>query len=152
MQDRTFLVLGGAGMVGFEVAREVANRFRPERVVLASLPEGEVERAVERLRLLIPPSVEVIGEWGDLFVRAEFAKQERRRLMEDEACRRAIFDDLLGPLDAAYGRSQLALVFARHRPDVVVDAINTATAISYQDVYSAAAFGRARLAHPPDRR
>ncbi len=140
MQDRTFLVLGGAGMVGFEVAREVANRFRPERVVLASLPEGEVARAVERLRLLIPPSVEVIGEWGDLFVRAEFAKQERRRLMEDEACRRAIFDDLLGPLDAAYGRSQLALVLARHRPDVVVDAINTATAISYQDVYSAAAF------------
>lgn len=140
MQDRTFLVLGGAGMVGFEVAREVANRFRPERVVLASLPEGEVAQAVERLRLVIPPDVEVIGEWGDLFVRAEFARQERRCLMEDEACRRAIFDDLLGPLDAAYGRSQLALLFARHRPDVVVDAINTATAISYQDVYSAAGF------------
>ncbi|HSQ38017.1 MAG TPA: hypothetical protein VLS92_09015 [Acidimicrobiia bacterium] len=138
MADRTFLVLGGAGMVGFEVAREVANRFRPERVVLASLPQGEVERAVDRLRLLAPSEVEVIGEWGDLFVRAEFAGRERRRLMEDRDCRRAIFDDLLGPLDAAYGRSQLALLLARHRPDVVVDAINTATAISYQDVYSAA--------------
>ena len=146
MADRTFLVLGGAGMVGFEVAREVANRFRPERVVLASLPRAEVERAADRLRLLAPPEVEVIGEWGDLFVRAEFAGQQRRRLMEDEECRRAIFDDVLGPLDAAYGRSQLALLLARHRPDVVVDAINTATAISYQDVYSAAGFAE-RDAH-----
>jgi len=138
VQDRTFLVLGGAGMVGFEVAREVAARFRPELVVLASLPEDEVERAVDRLRRLVPPGVEVAGEWGDLFVRTEFARRERPRLMEDEDCRRAIFDDLLGPLDAAYGRSQLAHLLARYRPDVVVDAINTATAISYQDVYSAA--------------
>ncbi len=138
MQDRTFLVLGGAGMVGFEVAREVATRLQPERVVLASLPNDEVERAVDHLRRLVPPEVEVIGEWGDLFVRAEFARRERRRLMEDEDCRRAIFDDLLGPLDAAYERSHLARLLARHRPDVVVDAINTATAISYQDVYSAA--------------
>jgi hypothetical protein len=144
--DRTFLVLGGAGMVGFEVAREVAARFRPERVVVASLPRDEVERAVERLRRLTPPGVEVIGEWGDLFVRAEFAQRERRHLMEDDDGRRAIFDDLLGPLDAAYGRSQLALLLTRYRPDVVVDAINTATAISYQDVYSAAGFAE-RNAH-----
>jgi hypothetical protein len=144
--DRTFLVLGGAGMVGFEVAREVATRFRPERVVVASLSQDEVERAVERLRRLTPPGVEVIGEWGDLFVRAEFAQRERRHLMDDDDGRRAIFDDLLGSLDAAYGRSQLALLLTRYRPDVVVDAINTATAISYQDVYSAAGFAE-RDAH-----
>jgi NAD(P)-dependent dehydrogenase (short-subunit alcohol dehydrogenase family) len=138
VQDRTFLVLGGAGMVGFEVAREVATRLRPERVVLASLPADEVERAAERLRRLVPPTVEVVGEWGDLFVREDFAERRRTDLMEDQVCRRAIFDDLLGPLDAAYERSRLAHLLARHRPDVVVDAINTATAISYQDVYSAA--------------
>jgi NAD(P)-dependent dehydrogenase (short-subunit alcohol dehydrogenase family) len=138
VQDRTFLVLGGAGMVGFEVAREVAARLHPERVVLASLPTDEVQQAVDRLRRLVPPTVEVIGEWGDLFVREEFSESRRPDLMEDQDCRRAIFDDLLGPLDAAYERSCLARLLARHRPDVVVDAINTATAISYQDVYSAA--------------
>ena len=138
MQDRTFLVLGGAGMVGFEVAREVAARLHPERVVLASLPADEVQQAVERLRRLVPPTVEVTGEWGDLFVREEFSESRRPDLMEDQDCRRAVFDDLLGPLDAAYERSCLARLLARHRPDVVVDAINTATAISYQDVNSAA--------------
>jgi hypothetical protein len=136
--DRTFLVLGGAGMVGFEAAREVGTRLRPELLVLASLPEDEVQQAVERLRQLIPPEVQVVGEWGDLFVRADFARRGRRDLMEDEGCREAIFDDLLGPLEDAYRRSCLADLITRYRPNVVIDAINTATAISYQDVYTAA--------------
>lgn len=138
MQDRTFLVLGGAGMVGFEVAREVCTRLRPQRMVLASLPEEEVQAAVARLRRLAPPEVQVTGEWGDLFVREEFTHRARRDLMDDPEGRERIFDDLLGPLDAAYERSALARLIARHRPDVVIDAINTATAISYQDVYTAA--------------
>ncbi|MBP1631751.1 MAG: hypothetical protein H6Q11_39 [Acidobacteria bacterium] len=138
MADRTFLVLGGAGMVGFEVAHQVALSLHPERIVLASLPAEGVARAVERLRTLVPADVEVLGEWGDLFVREEFSYRARRELFEDEACRRAIFDDLFGPLDAAYARSRLARLVAAHRPDVVIDAVNTATAISYQDVHTAA--------------
>ena len=138
MTDRTFLVLGGAGMVGFEVAHQVANALRPERVVITSLPEDGMVRAVERLRGLVPPGVEIVGEWGDLFVREEFTKGDRRLLLEDPACREAIFADLLGPLDAAFQRSRLARLIATHRPDVVIDAINTATAISYQDVYTTA--------------
>jgi len=136
--DGTFLVLGGAGMVGFEVAHQVASSLHPRRVVLASLPADAVAAAVERLRGLVPPEVEIVGEWGDLFVREEFSHRPRRELFEDVACRRSIFDDLFGPLDAAYERSRLARLVAAHRPDVVVDAINTATAISYQDVYTAA--------------
>jgi hypothetical protein len=136
--DRTFLVLGGAGMVGFEVAHQVATQLHPERVVLASLPEDGVTRAVSRLQGLVGPGVQVAGEWGDLFVRDEFSRRPRHELFEDEACRRAIFDDLFGPFDAAYERSRLARLIATWRPDVVVDAINTATAISYQDVTTAA--------------
>ena len=134
MADETFVVLGGAGMVGFEVARQVAHAFRPRRIVLASLPADGVERAVDRLRSLVPPGVEVLGEGGDLCVREEFSRRPRQELFDDEACRRAIFDDLFGPLESAYARSRLARLVAAHRPDVVVDAVNTATAISYQDV------------------
>jgi len=136
--DRTFLVLGGAGMVGFEVAHRLAVSLKPERLVITSLPREGLEQATARLRRLVPPEVEIAGEWGDLFVREEFSHLERRQLLEDPASRRAVFDDLLGPLDAAYERSRLARLIAAHRPDVVVDAINTATAISYQDVYTAA--------------
>jgi hypothetical protein len=82
--------------------------------------------------------MEITGEWGDLFVREEFAHRPRRELFDDETCRRAIFADLFGPLDAAYERSRLARLIIALRPDVVIDAINTATAISYQDVTTSA--------------
>jgi hypothetical protein len=45
-------------------------------------------------------------------------------------------DDLFGPLPEAYGRSALVQLIQQYRPNVLVDSINTATAISYQDVES----------------
>jgi hypothetical protein len=138
VQDPTFLMLGGAGMVGFEVAHRVAVELHPERVVIASLSADEVAKAVDRLRRLVPSGVEVTGEWGDLFVRDEFAHRDRRQLLDDETCRQAVFADLLGPLEEAYQRSRLARLMAAYRPSVVIDAVNTATAISYQDVFTAA--------------
>jgi len=138
VQDRTFLVLGGAGLDGYQVAHRIAAELRPERIVIASLTQDKVEQAIAGLRALVPPDVELVGEWGDLFLREEYSGMSRADLLEDDAARDGVFEDLLGPLEAAYGRSRLAHVVARHRPDVVVDAINTATAISYQDVYSSA--------------
>jgi hypothetical protein len=58
-------------------------------------------------------------------------------LLNDPQCREGVFEDLLGSFDEAYRRSRLAGLIARYRPDVVVDGVNTATAISYQDVYTA---------------
>ncbi|MCA1616443.1 MAG: hypothetical protein LC800_20575, partial [Acidobacteria bacterium] len=52
---------------------------------------------------------------------------------------------LFGDFDAAYARSQLVQLILEHRPDVVVDCINTATGISYQDVYTAAGAGKLRF-------
>lgn len=123
-------------MVGFQVAYRIALDVRPERIVIASLYEEEVEQGVAGLRDLVPPGVEIIGEWGDVFVRDEFARRPRRELLDDPVARDAIFDDLLGPIDGAFRRSRLARLIGEYRPDVIVDGVNTATAISYQDVYT----------------
>ena len=138
MADRTFLVLGGAGMVGFEVAHQVAHSLRPERVVLASLPAEQVAA-----RRGTPAQPGAAGRRGRRGVGRPVRPRgvlppAAREFFDDETCRRAIFDDLFGPLDAAYERSRLARLVAACRPDVVIDAVNTATAISYQDVYTAA--------------
>jgi hypothetical protein len=138
VSDRTFLVLGGAGLVGYQVAHRISADLHPERIVIVSLAEADVESAVEGLRALAPPDVEIIGEWGDVLVREDFSRAGRRALIEDHTTRELAFEDMLGPIDGAYERSRLAHLIDRYRPDVVIDAINTATAISYQDVYTSA--------------
>lgn len=138
MPDRTFLVLGGAGMVGYHAAHRIAVDLQPGRIVIVSLREDEVAAAVENLRRVAPPGVEIVGESGDVFVREEFTHLDRKALIKDRSNRERAFEDMLGPINEAYERSRLAQLIGRYRPDVVLDAINTATAISYQDVYTSA--------------
>lgn len=134
----TFLILGGGGMVGLQIARRIANDLFPRRIIIASLYEEEVLQALNELRTMFTETdIEFEGFWGDIFVRAEFANCPRQELLEQDSCREALFADLFEPLDQTYARSQLVQLILLHRPNVVVDSINTATAISYQDVYSA---------------
>jgi hypothetical protein len=60
--------------------------------------------------------------------------ERRRRLMLSEAHREKLYDDLFGDIEEVYNRSSLVQLILRFKPDVIVDCINTATAISYQDV------------------
>ncbi len=131
--DRSVLVLGGAGLVGAQVVREIARELEPERIIVASLYRGDVREFLHVIRREFP-QVEFIGAWGDIFVRDEFSMERRRRLMLSEAHREKLYEDLFGDIEEVYNRSALVQLILRFKPDVIVDCINTATAISYQDV------------------
>lgn len=133
--DRSLLVLGGAGLVGSQIVRECARELEPERIVVASLFRGEVREFLHDVRREFP-HIDFVGAWGDVFVRRSFSMERRRRLLQSQVRREMLFDDLFGDIDAAYGRSALVQLILRYRPNVIVDSINTATAISYQDVES----------------
>ncbi|MDR9450371.1 MAG: hypothetical protein RI637_04045 [Acidimicrobiia bacterium] len=152
MRDETFLLLGGAGLVGTQVARRIISDLEPRRVVIGDLVEEGSIRAVEDLRSLFPhTATEIIGEWGDVFLRESFSRRPRDELLEDPDAREGIFSDLLGPIDAAYQQSSLARLILQHRPNVIVDCINTATAISYQDVYTTSIIAKQTISEvPPD--
>ncbi|MGB3716075.1 MAG: hypothetical protein WA996_16740 [Candidatus Promineifilaceae bacterium] len=134
-RDQCMLVLGGAGLVGSQVVREIARELEPERIVIASLYRGEVREFVHDLRREFP-QVDFVGVWGDIFVRDEFTMERRGRLLQSRSRRATLYNDLFGNIDDAYEHSTLVQLILQHRPDVIVDAINTATAISYQDVNS----------------
>ena len=141
-RDERVLILGGAGLVGLQCAKKIARKHRPKRIVIASLFRKETREAVTALRKAFP-SVEFEGYYGNLFVRgAPTSIEERapepspREFVDTPENRRAIFDDTYGDLETAYRESCLAALIRRVQPEVVVDTVNTATGISYQDLFS----------------
>ncbi len=134
-RDERILVLGGAGLVGAQIVRSIARELEPATIAVASLFRGEVREFLHDLRREFP-HIHFVGAWGDLFLREEFKLERRRRLLQSQMRIEMIYEDLFGDLDEAYGRSALVRLIQQLRPHVVVDCINTATAISYQDVES----------------
>jgi len=146
VKNESFLILGGAGLVGLQIARRLAHDLAPRKIVIASLYRDEVEGAVSGLRKMFggrPTQFE--GEFGDVFLRDEFAHEPRGRLLQSYLRREELFTDLFGPLEAAYANSRLVQLVLKHRPDVIVDSINTATALSYQDVYTASVLAKRQV-------
>ncbi|MDT8306398.1 MAG: hypothetical protein RRC07_10720, partial [Anaerolineae bacterium] len=68
LRNETFLVLGGAGLVGSQIVRELARQLEPRKIVVASLFRGEVREFLRDLRKKFP-HVQFVGAWGDVFVR-----------------------------------------------------------------------------------
>ncbi len=133
-----YLILGGAGLVGTQVCRQISRLFSPARLVVASLLEREARDACSRLAVEFP-ATQFIPEWGDLFVPTAWAHLPRRELLADRDRRRTLLQQLFGNFDAAYQDNHLVAIIGRHRPSVVVDCVNTATGLSYQNVFEGAA-------------
>ena len=133
--DTTIFILGGAGLVGTQISYQVARDLRPRKIVIASLFQKEVRDLARGLRKEFP-AIRFVELWGTIFVRSEFARADRDELLASPARRRALYDDLFGALGGAYERSMLAGAIREHGADVLIDCVNTASGISYQDVYT----------------
>ena len=139
-QKECYLILGGAGLVGKQVAHRIAtdNNLSPRKIVIASLYSHEHENALAYLRKAPGnKSIEWVGEHGNIFVRNEYADANPKELLADPSHREALFADLFDKIEDAYEHSRLVTIIRRHQPDVIIDSINTATAISYQNHYTA---------------
>jgi len=134
-RDECILVLGGTGLVGSQIVREVGRELAPKKIVIASLFQEEVETFLGEAAVEFP-GIEFVGAWGNIFVRDSFCLAPRPRLLASKDNREMLYDDLFGDIDETYARSSLVQLVKEHKPDVMIDCINTATAISYQDTES----------------
>src|SRR5262249_21430110 len=135
VSEQTVMILGGAGLVGTQVAHKVARDLAPATIVIASLFQKEVRELVHELRREFP-AIRFSELVGNLFVRSEFAREDRTDIIASPARRRALYQDLFAGLEDAYEGSMLVAALREHRPEVIIDCVNTASAISYQDVYT----------------
>lgn len=148
---KSALVLGGYGLVGTAVCRRLLQH-RPERLVVASLRRDEAEAAAEDLRREFPDQKRiVVPAWGDILLRAEWQEAQdgihpRQAVLGDPARRRRLVGDILDELDAGILEASLLyqLITGSARgldgraADIVIDSVNTATAVAYQNVFQTA--------------
>ena len=140
VKNSTVLILGGAGLVGQSVARRLL-REGPRRVVIGALYREDAEATVEEFREAgRSRGVRIDAVWGDLFVLDSMRERPRSEILEDAESRTSLVDDLYSELtDEVFRRSALGTLLLDVRPDIVVDCINTAGALAYQDIFSSVA-------------
>ncbi|GJQ21178.1 MAG: hypothetical protein HBSIN02_15330 [Bacteroidia bacterium] len=139
IKNNTVLVLGGWGLVGSAVVRQVMDE-QPKRIIVTSLLEREARQAVDEFRKEYPraPKGQFVPWWGDIFMRNEFKDRTREELLQNDSTRQKLIDDLLDELSpAVIQRSAIYQLLDKYRPEIVVDCINSATAIAYQDLFQA---------------
>ncbi len=138
IQNKTVLVLGGWGLVGNAVSRKLVDE-NPRRIIITSLKLSEAQDAVEKLRKEFPHKGEdYFVPWGgDVFVRNEFKDLNRMSLLADKEKRSILMQDVMEELtEKILKSSALYNLLSTYKPEIIIDCINTATAIAYQDVYS----------------
>lgn len=148
IKGRSVLLLGGSGLVGMAVARQLAAHS-PRAVVVTGLTRGEAERAVDELRAeqVFGESTQLSAEWGDIFLPEKLKDKTRRDVLENASARGDLIDDLYGELNEdVVNRSTLGALLLRHKPEIVIDTVNTATAFAYQNIFDLATSIRATAA------
>ncbi len=134
IRGKSVLILGGYGLVGQAVARRLLGE-RPREMTLLSLKQEEAEEAVASVRGEAE-GVALHAAWGDVFAFADLKDRPRREVYADRGLRTRMIESLIDPLsDAAAGQYYLYQLVTGRRPEIIVDAVNTATGIAYQDVY-----------------
>ncbi|HTG32586.1 MAG TPA: short-chain dehydrogenase [Thermoanaerobaculia bacterium] len=125
IENRKILVLGGYGLVGTAVCRELLSR-RPREIQIHSLRIEESQKAVEELRGEAGSTVLSVSS-GNIFgllqegSKRDLIRAELRRLDDEDLDTFVLYD-----------------VLAKSRPDIVVDCVNTSTGIAYGDIFRSA--------------
>lgn len=149
INNSTVLVLGGFGLVGHAICRKIMEHS-PKKLIVTSLKQSEAEQAVEKLRSEFPTVSPSTFEawWGDIFTRTEWKDTTKNSLLSHDITRTEVVDDIFNELSAErLQQSALYQLLFEKKPNVVIDCINTATAIAYQDIYASAAILQQEIAN-----
>ena len=159
IESKNALVLGGYGLVGMAVCRGLLAHS-PARLVIASLRRSEAEAGVAALRKEFPKSsTALVPAWGDLLLRAEWQNvppgvHPRTDVLADTVRRRRLVADILNEIDDDILHASLLYQLITgaapgldgHAADIVIDCVNTATAVAYQNVFQTAQRLQKRIA------
>lgn len=137
IKGKTVLVLGGWGLVGSAICRKLVPE-QPDKIIISSLLRSEAIDAVTQLRKEFPflDADFFVPFHGNIFMREEFKDLPRDEVLGNPQRRRVLINDNLGELSEEILKSSTIYdLLADYRPEVIIDCINSATAIAYQDLF-----------------
>lgn len=133
--NKKVMILGGWGLVGSAVARKFVQA-NPKEIILTSLLRSEAENVCKELNKEYKRKNLFIPAWGNIFIREEFKDVKRDVYLNDIGMRSKVISDLVCELDEKILKSAaLYKLIGKFRPDIIIDCINTATGIAYQNLY-----------------
>ena len=138
IQNKTVLVLGAWGLVGNAVTRKLINE-KPSKIIVTSLKENEARSYAEQLKKEFPglPEDYFVPWWGNIFVRNEFKDLDRFDILNDAEKRKILMKDIMEEMTSeVLHQSSIYQLINEHKPDIIIDSINSATGIAYQDLYT----------------
>jgi rRNA-processing protein FCF1 len=137
IKDKTVLVIGGWGLVGSAICRKFMEE-KPKRLIVTSLRREEALDAVRALRKDYTHAGRdfFVPWWGNIFAREELKDINREEILGSEKYRAMFIEDMVEELgESLLKRSSLYRLMQAYKPEIVVDSVNSATAIAYQDVF-----------------
>lgn len=138
IENKTVLVLGGFGLVGNAIIRKIVPE-KPKKIIVTSLFKNEAEDECKRLYEEFPELGKGYFEpwWGNIFVRNEFKDDNRFEILADDKKRKVLIADMMEELnDDILHSSSIYQLLDKYKPEIIIDAINSATGIAYQDIYT----------------
>lgn len=135
IEGKKVMVLGGWGLVGMAICRQILDE-NPRELVVLSLTESEAKEACEILCATQKTDAVITPQWGNIFVRDTMQGLSRVEILEDDRYRNWLIEDIMeGLSEELLRRSYLYQTVNGVRPDILIDCINSATAVAYQDVF-----------------
>ncbi|MFC1845772.1 hypothetical protein ACFLX2_01445 [Candidatus Dependentiae bacterium] len=133
LDGKSIFVLG-AGQVG-EASAVRALRENPKKIVLHTLTEQEALLAIQNVKNVVGDvDSEIIPSWGNALVPSDLMFLSRNEILGDKQKRETFLSYLYSFMtDDILSNSSFYQLLKKHQPDIVVDAINTATVVGYLD-------------------
>lgn len=138
IEESKILVLGGWGLVGAAICHKLME-YNPGCLVVSSLKQSEAEDAVQMLRNEYPDKNPEMfqARWGNVFTRTDWKDIDFKEVLGVSERRKTHIKDIFYELTPdVINNSALYQLIEEVKPDIVIDCINTATAIAYLDIYN----------------
>ncbi|WP_229403254.1 hypothetical protein [Micromonospora okii] len=142
----------GAGEIGTAVGEALLRRLAPTHLAVHTSRPQTLRRRLDHLRSLAGERTELDGSWGDIFSPAALAQVGVDNLTDEHRWQLARYYCQPSAQEARPDSSHIYQVVQRHRPDVIIDAVTSATSgprnvlppASRDELLRAAAAGEAR--------